>query len=161
MKWNKSFRIWRAYWTPVISTLFPNTSPEWKNSENFLLNSTFHPVKINREQILNQFGFLTALSMETEEQGYIMPSLGTESSPTGRTLLDAPPPPSHNRTRHGAWWIIIHVWEFQSKWRRNLDMSWQKNLKLYNLKGELLKSLTTKSGNNPEDIAEMMTGIDL
>ena len=34
------------------------------------------------------------------------------------------PPPSHDRTRHGAWWIII--WEFQCKWRRNLDMSWQK-----------------------------------
>ena len=76
----------------VLSTLFPNTSPEWKNSENFLLNSTFHPVKINREQILNQFGFLTALSMETEEQGYTMPSLGTESSPTYRALLDGPPP---------------------------------------------------------------------
>ena len=55
-----------------LSTLFPNTCPGWKNSENFPLNSTFHPVKISREQILNQFGSLTASSIETEEQGYTM-----------------------------------------------------------------------------------------
>ena len=124
MKWNKSFRIWRAYWTPGnISTLFPNTCPGWKNSENYPWNSTFlfqiYSVKINREQILNQFGSLTASSIETEEQGYTM----------------APPPPTHDRTRHGTWWIII--WEFQSKWRRNLDMSWQQKPKTVQPKGRI------------------------
>ena len=108
----------------------------------------FHPVKINREQILNKFGFLTALSMETEEQGYTMPSLGTETSPTDRALLDAPQLMTEVHTGHELLYEVSclsddEIWTCRDN----------KTLKLYNLKGELLKSVTTKSGNNPEDIA--------
>mgnify|MGYP003687669511 CR=1 FL=1 len=50
----------------------------------------FNAHKINREQLLKQFGSLTALSIETEEQGYTLPSQGAESSPPARPLLDVP-----------------------------------------------------------------------
>nr|XP_022336285.1 uncharacterized protein LOC111132760 [Crassostrea virginica] len=50
----------------------------------------FNAHKINREQLLKQFGSLTALSIETEEQGYTMPSPGAEFSPPARPMLDVP-----------------------------------------------------------------------
>nr|XP_022294998.1 uncharacterized protein LOC111105117 [Crassostrea virginica] len=79
-----------------------------------------------------------------------MPSLGTESSPTYRALLDAPPhlmtelDTGHDELLYENSSVSEEeIWTCRDK----------KNLTLYNLKGGLLKSLTTKSGNNPEDIA--------
>ena len=51
---------------------------------------TFQPVKVNREQIMKQFGSIIPLSLETEEQGYTVQSPGAKSSPHDRPLLDVP-----------------------------------------------------------------------
>ena len=50
----------------------------------------FQPQKINREQLLKQFGSLSSLSIETVEQGYTVPSPVAESSLPTRSLLDVP-----------------------------------------------------------------------
>nr|XP_022310390.1 tripartite motif-containing protein 45-like [Crassostrea virginica] len=46
--------------------------------------------KINRKQLLKQFGLLSPLFIETEDQGYTMPSPEADSSPLDRPLLDVP-----------------------------------------------------------------------
>ena len=70
--------------------------------------------------------------METEEQGYTMPSLGIESSPTGRALLDVPPPHLMTELDTGHDELLYEnssvseeeIWTCRDK----------KNLTLYNLK---------------------------
>nr|XP_022296518.1 tripartite motif-containing protein 45-like [Crassostrea virginica] len=49
----------------------------------------FLPQKINREELLKQFGSFSSLSKE-KEQGYTVLSPGAESSPPARPLLDVP-----------------------------------------------------------------------
>ena len=51
---------------------------------------TFQPVKVNREQIMKLFGSIIPLSIETEEQGYTVPSSCAKLSPHDRLLLDVP-----------------------------------------------------------------------
>nr|XP_022308232.1 uncharacterized protein LOC111114241 [Crassostrea virginica] len=50
----------------------------------------FQPQRIDTQQLLKQFGPLSSLSIETEEQGYTLLSPGAESSPPARPLLDIP-----------------------------------------------------------------------
>uniref|UniRef100_A0A8W8N2H9 B box-type domain-containing protein n=1 Tax=Magallana gigas TaxID=29159 RepID=A0A8W8N2H9_MAGGI len=68
---------------------------------------SFTPQKINKEQLYQQFGSLSASSIKTEEL-----------------------------------------------WTRGLD----NKMRLYNLQGELVKSVQTKSGNRPQDIAVTRSG---
>nr|XP_022305050.1 uncharacterized protein LOC111112043 [Crassostrea virginica] len=114
----------------------------------------FLPQKINREQLLKQFGSLTFLFIETEEQSYAMPSPGAESSPPARPLLDVPR-------------LITDIPTTEDREQYNLsclsdDEIWitgdNKIIELYNLKGEVLKSVQTKSGNVPWDIAVTRSG---
>ena len=114
---------------------------------------TFQPVKINREQILKLFGSLTPLSIETEEQGYTVPSQGSESSPAGRSLLHVPKLITELETGYGSLNAVTCLTD-EKIWTRGGD----KMLKLYNLRGKLLKSVQTKSGNVPEDVASTQSG---
>ena len=50
----------------------------------------FQPQKIDTEQFLKHLGSLSSLPIETEEQGYTVPSPRAESSPQARPLLDVP-----------------------------------------------------------------------
>ncbi|XP_078320367.1 uncharacterized protein LOC111111875 [Crassostrea virginica] len=114
----------------------------------------FLPQKINREELLKQFGSLSRLSIETEEQGYTVPSPGAESSPPARPLLDVPclvtdiPTTGYDRLYHVSCPSDEEIWTSGDN----------EIMKLYNLKGELLKSVQTKSGNNPKDIAVTRSG---
>ena len=114
---------------------------------------TFRPVKINREQILKQFGSLTALSIETVEQMYILSSPGEESSPTNRPMLDVPQVITELNPGYGSIYGVACLSD-EEIWTRGND----KNLKLYNMKGELLKSVQSKSGNMVSDIAVTWSG---
>ena len=113
----------------------------------------FQPVKINREQLLKQFGSLSPLSMETEEQGYTLPSPGAEFSPPLRPLLDVPQLITELDTEYEYLYGVSCLSD-EEIWTRGDD----KSLKLYNLNGELVKSVQTKSGNMPQDISVTRSG---
>ncbi|XP_078321717.1 uncharacterized protein LOC111112040 [Crassostrea virginica] len=114
----------------------------------------FLPQKINREELLKQIGSLSPLSIETEEQGYTVPSSGAESSPPARPLLDVTllitdiPTTGYGRLLNVSCLSDEEIWTSGDS----------KIMKLYNLKGELLKSIQTKSGTEPEDIAVTRSG---
>nr|XP_022308263.1 uncharacterized protein LOC111114269 [Crassostrea virginica] len=114
----------------------------------------FQPQRIDTEQLLKQFGSLSFLSIETEDQGLTVPSQGAESSTPDRPLLDVPrlitdiPTTGYDRLYHVSWLSDEEIWT-----RGNNEI-----MKLYNLKGEQLKSIQTKSGRVPADIAVTRTG---
>ncbi|XP_065929392.1 E3 ubiquitin-protein ligase TRIM71-like [Magallana gigas] len=116
----------------------------------------FTPEKINKEKLYQQFGSLSASSIKTEEHGYTMASPDAESSPLDRPLIDVP-------------WIITEINTEFGGINSLHGVSCQSNgdiwtcgnhnlMRLYNLQGELVKSVQTKSGSRPEDIAVTRRG---
>nr|XP_022305360.1 uncharacterized protein LOC111112238 isoform X2 [Crassostrea virginica] len=114
----------------------------------------FQPQRIDTEQLLQQFGSLSFLSIETEDQVLTVPSQGAESSTPDRPLLDVPrlitdiPTTGYDRLYNVSCLSDEEIWT-----RGNNE-----TMKLYNLKGEQLKSIQTKSGRVPGDIAVTRTG---
>ncbi|XP_052681780.1 uncharacterized protein LOC128162573 [Crassostrea angulata] len=114
----------------------------------------FRPQEIHTDQLIKQFGSLSALSFTTEEQDYSMPPQGAESSPPNRSLMDVPQVITAIDTGYGSLYGVTclndtEVWTcgcFNNK------------MNLYNLQGELLKSIQTWSGNMPRDIAVTRSG---
>ena len=115
---------------------------------------SFQHQKIDAEQILKQFGFFSRISIETEEQGYTVPSPGAESSPQGMALLDIPRLISDIPTSEYGYLFNITCPSDEKIWTSGDN----EILKLYNLKGELLKSVQTKSGKEPQDITVIPSG---
>ncbi|XP_078312610.1 uncharacterized protein LOC111134326 [Crassostrea virginica] len=113
----------------------------------------FNALKINREQLLKQFGSLTASSIETEEEGYTLPSPGAESSPPARSLLDVPQLITELDTKYDSLYCVSCLSDEEIWTRGNKSI-----MELYNMKGELLRSVLTKSGNTPQDIAVNQSG---
>ncbi|XP_065926780.1 tripartite motif-containing protein 3-like [Magallana gigas] len=118
----------------------------------------FTPQDINREQIYQQIGSLSSLSIKTEKHGYTMESPGAESSPPDKPLFDVPQIITEITTEYG---------EFNYNRLRNVsclsdDEVWTAGddnmMKLYNLHSKLVKSIQTKSGNRPIDIAVTQSG---
>nr|XP_022305362.1 LOW QUALITY PROTEIN: tripartite motif-containing protein 3-like [Crassostrea virginica] len=114
----------------------------------------FQPQRIDTEQLLKQFGSLAPLSIETEEQGITVPSPGAESSPPARPLLDVPRLFTDIPTSGYGELYNVSCLSDEEIWTRGNN----KIMKLYNLNGELLKSVQTKSGNEPSDIAVTRSG---
>ncbi|XP_065929918.1 E3 ubiquitin-protein ligase TRIM71-like [Magallana gigas] len=116
----------------------------------------FTPEKINKEQLYQQFGSLSALSIKTEEHGNTMDSPDAESSPPDRPLINVPRVITEINTEFGHNNPLRHV-----SCHSNGDI-WtcggDKMMRLYNLQGELVKSVQTKSRNRPEDIAVTRSG---
>ena len=108
----------------------------------------FLPHQINSDLLHKQLGTLTALCIETEEQDNTVPSPGAESTPPDRPLLDVPQLIAELNTGYTS---LFHI-SCQSD-----EEIWTSGdneiLKLYNMKGELLESVETESGNLPRDIA--------
>ncbi|XP_078321311.1 uncharacterized protein LOC144621594 [Crassostrea virginica] len=112
------------------------------------------PQKINREELMKQFGSLSPSSVETEEHGYPVPSQGAESSPPARPLLDVPLLITDIPTTGYDVLFNVSCLSDEEIWTRGDN----KIMKLYNLKGVVLKSVKTKSGDWPRDIAVTRSG---
>ena len=113
----------------------------------------FQPQKINREELLRQFGSLTHLSKEEEEEGYISIIKETKPSPKCKPLLRVPKLITEIDTGYVNLYGVSPLSD-EEIWTCGDN----KNLKLYNLRGELLKSVQTKPGNNPMNIAVTHSG---
>nr|XP_034333730.1 tripartite motif-containing protein 55-like [Crassostrea gigas]XP_034333731.1 tripartite motif-containing protein 55-like [Crassostrea gigas] len=112
--------------------------------------------KINKEQIYQQIGSLSALSIKTEEHGYTMDSPGAESSPTDRPLIDVPRIITEINTEYGEpneLWCVSCLSD-DEVWTSGQDNM----MRLYNLHSKLVKSIQTKSGKIPNDIAVTQRG---
>nr|XP_034304767.1 tripartite motif-containing 13-like [Crassostrea gigas] len=115
---------------------------------------SFTPQKINKEQLYQQFGSLSASSIKTEEHGYTMESPGAESPPADRPLIDVPRIITQINTECERLRSVSCLSD-EEMWTCGYN---DKIMRLYNLRGELVKSVKTKSGNNPRDIAMTRSG---
>ncbi|XP_065938840.1 E3 ubiquitin-protein ligase TRIM71-like isoform X2 [Magallana gigas] len=115
---------------------------------------SFTPHKINKEQLYQQFGSLSASSIKTEERGYTMESPGAESSPPDRPLIDVPRIITQIDTECRGL-LSVSCLSDEEMWTCGYG---DKIMRLYNLRGELVKSVKTKSGNDPWDIAVTRSG---
>ncbi|XP_065928638.1 E3 ubiquitin-protein ligase TRIM71 [Magallana gigas] len=117
----------------------------------------FTPQKINPEQLYQQFGSLSAFSITTEEHGYTMETSEAGSSPL-KPLLDEPRIISTIQTQYGGflnYLTSVTCHSDEEIWTCSYN---NKMMSLYNLQGELVKSVQTKSGNAPHDIAVTRSG---
>nr|XP_034304733.1 E3 ubiquitin-protein ligase TRIM71-like [Crassostrea gigas] len=114
---------------------------------------SFTPQKINKEQLYQQFGSLSASSIKTEEHGYTMESPGAESSPPDRPLIDVPRIITQIDTEYEPLHSVSCLSD-EEMWTRGKGSI----MSLYNLRGELVKSVQTKSGKYPQDIAVTRRG---
>ncbi|XP_052708167.1 E3 ubiquitin-protein ligase TRIM71-like [Crassostrea angulata] len=117
---------------------------------------TVSPQKIKKEQIYQQIGSLSALSIKTEERGYTMDSPGAESSPPYRLLTDVPRIITEINTEYGESNELFSVSCLSD------DEVWTcgevNMMRLYNLHSKLVKSIQTKSGYILEGIAVTQSG---
>nr|XP_034327218.1 uncharacterized protein LOC117689687 [Crassostrea gigas] len=114
----------------------------------------FRPQEIQTDQLIKQFGSLSALSFTTEEQDYSMPPQGAESSPPDRSLMDVPRVITAIDTGYRYGLCGVTCLNDTEVWMRGNDNM----MKLFNQQGELVESIQTKSGNNPWDIAVTRSG---
>ncbi|XP_065928195.1 tripartite motif-containing protein 3-like [Magallana gigas] len=116
----------------------------------------FIPQKINKEQFYQLIGSLSALSIETEEHGHTMDSPGGESSPSDRAFIGVPRIVTEINTEYGESNELLSVscLSDDEVWATGGDNI----MRLYNLHGKLIKSIQTKSGNIPIDIAVAQSG---
>ncbi|XP_052690716.1 uncharacterized protein LOC128168577, partial [Crassostrea angulata] len=117
----------------------------------------FTPQKINKEQIYQQIGFLSALSIKTGEYGYTMDSAGAESSSPDRPLIYLPRFITDINTKYGEFDELscVSCLSDDEVWTCGDDNNM---MRLYNLHSKLVKSIQTKSGNRPFDIAVTQSG---
>ncbi|XP_065925997.1 B-box type zinc finger protein ncl-1-like [Magallana gigas] len=115
---------------------------------------SFTPQKINKEQLYQQFGSLSRSSInmiKTEEHGY------TIGSYWDRPLIDVPQIITQIYTEYGGFVNKLRSVSCvgdEELWTCGTDNM----MRLYNLQGELVKSVQTKSGNYPQDLAVTRSG---
>lgn len=109
----------------------------------------FIPHQINIENIYEQFGFLSALSITEDENGYM--TVDAVISPSARQLIDEPQILTDVTTEHVVHNTLLSVCCLRDDeiWTSSCDSI----LRLYNLRGELLKSIKTSARFLPCGIA--------
>ncbi|XP_052679875.1 E3 ubiquitin-protein ligase TRIM36-like [Crassostrea angulata] len=117
---------------------------------------TFIPQGINKEQLYLQFGSLTGFSIKIEENDNTMNSPSAETSTPERPFIDKPQIITEIKTKFGFFSQLFSVScvDDEAIWVCGSD----KVMRLYNLRGELVTSMKTKSGNKPNDIAVTRSG---
>ncbi|XP_061168607.1 tripartite motif-containing protein 55-like [Saccostrea echinata] len=120
--------------------------------------SKFIPEKIQGENLSKLFGTLSSRSLTSDKHGYSMkttqksPEAG--SSPPVKQLLDEPETVTTIDTGYEELYNVACL-SGEEIWTRGNN----KIMKLYSInQGSLLKSITTKSGNYPWDIAVTKSG---
>ncbi|XP_052706890.1 E3 ubiquitin-protein ligase TRIM71-like [Crassostrea angulata] len=113
----------------------------------------FRPQKIHTDQLIEQFGSLSALSFTAEKQDYSMLPQGAESSPPDRSLMDVPQVITAIDTEYTYLYGVTCVNDTEVWTCGNGSM-----MKLFNLQGELVESIQTNSRNWPQDIAVTRSG---
>lgn len=107
---------------------------------------TFTPGKINRDQLYQEFGSLSELAKTTETFDHAI------SSPNSKLLIDEPQILADVKLEIGRWLSYL-----RGVACLNENEFWittdNKNIRLFNLQGELLNTVETKSGYDPFDIA--------
>ena len=119
-----------------------------------ILLPSFQPQRIDTEQLLKQFGPFSRTPIEPKEQGYTVSFPGAESFPQGMQLLDIPRLITDIPTSEYGYLFNITCLSDEKIWTSGDN----EILNLYNLKGELLKSVQTKSGKGPQDITVTWSG---
>ncbi|XP_062583684.1 uncharacterized protein LOC134245411 [Saccostrea cucullata] len=119
----------------------------------------FMPKKILEEELLKLFGVLSSSSLTSDKHGYSMkttqksPEAGY--SPPAKQLLDEPETVITIDTRYSRHLYNVACLSDEEIWTRGNDST----MKLFSInQGSLLKSITTKSGNSPWDIAVTKDG---
>lgn len=118
----------------------------------------FTPQNINIEELIKQFGSLTALLITTEDHENT-----TETPETGscslKPLLDRPQISTTIQTEYGGYIKglrrVVVCNNGEEIWTCGDNSS---IMSLYNLKGELLKTILSRSGNMPWDITVTKCG---
>ncbi|XP_062598801.1 uncharacterized protein LOC134260243 [Saccostrea cucullata] len=120
--------------------------------------SKFIPEKIQGEKLSKMFGTLSFSSLTSDQHGYSMkttqklPKAG--SSPSVKQLLDEPETVTTIDTEYECLYEVACLND-KEIWTRGSGCM----MKLYSInQGSLLKSITTKSGNMPSDIAVTNSG---
>ncbi|XP_062616479.1 tripartite motif-containing protein 2-like [Saccostrea cucullata] len=119
---------------------------------------TFTPCKIKGQDLSKIFGTLSSSSLSSDKHGYSMkttqksPEAG--SSPLAKQLLDEPETVTTIDTGYGSLYDVACLSD-EEIWTSGDDST----MKLYSInQGSQLKSITTKSGNIPTDIAVTKSG---
>ncbi|XP_034315657.2 E3 ubiquitin-protein ligase TRIM9-like [Magallana gigas] len=140
-----------------VSVFLP-INPEMLNLAECHLNSQFHyqDSLLRKEQIYEQIGSLTALSIKTEENGYTMDSPGAESSFLDKPIIEVPHIITDIDTEYDKINKLRNVscLSDDEVWTSGNDNI----IRLYNLNGKIVKSIQTKSGERPQDIAMTQSG---
>ncbi|XP_061168987.1 uncharacterized protein LOC133178261 [Saccostrea echinata] len=114
-----------------------------------------HSGKINREQLPVLFGVLSSISLFQEKNGYnIQTSPEAGSFPPVKQPIDVPAIVTTIDTGYKYLYSVACLND-EEIWTRGNDST----MKLYSInQGTLVKSITTKSGNWPHDIAVTKSG---
>nr|XP_034315666.1 E3 ubiquitin-protein ligase TRIM71-like [Crassostrea gigas]XP_034315667.1 E3 ubiquitin-protein ligase TRIM71-like [Crassostrea gigas] len=109
----------------------------------------FTPQKINKEQIYQQIGSLSVLSIKTEEHVHKMDS-------HDRPIINVPRIITDIDTEYGEFNKLggVSCLSDEEVWTHGRDNM----MRLYNLHGKLVKSIQTKSWQVPNDIAVTQSG---
>lgn len=109
-------------------------------------------VPFKKKAVHQQFGYVSQLAIETEEEGYKPKSQSTLSFPPDRTLIDVPRIIANTDIQHGL--RVISCVDNEQFWACGVDNI----MRLYNFHGELVRTSQTKSVIVPWDIAVTKNG---
>lgn len=112
---------------------------------------SFTPKTISSEQIYQQFGSLSKLSISTNESASI-----AEPSTPEKLLIEVPHLISNIDLKSGVdqKFLVMSCRSTEQIWTRDQENT----MRLYDFQGRLVKSIRTKSGNSPQEIAVSRSG---
>lgn len=152
-----------------LVSAYKSRNAEYRTLPSTLIVSSpsFTPKKIKKEQIYQEFGFLSAFSIKKEEQKYqqfpiptkevnTMDSSDDHSSEVHRPLIAVSKVIAEINTDYALYKELrsVSCMSDEEIWTCGNN----NQMKLYNLQGELIKSIQTKSGNFPNDITMTRKG---